>query len=415
MQNSRSLHFNSPSIIMTELNQFETIFEYANEAIVIADSKGCIKKINPAGQSMFGYSPSDVLPKTINELMPQRYHSVHEKHLSGYQHKPKARPMGAELDLYAIRKNGQEFPVEASLSPCRLNDEDMVVAFIIDITERKKSEIRAKNYQEHLEQEVEDRTLILKEAISNLENTKKKLDKSLQKERDLNQLKSKFISTASHEFRTPLATVMSSVSLIEKYSKMEEPEKLLKHVDRIKKSIKNLTEILDDILSVNKIEEGKVVVLPYEIDLIYFISELIAEVKIITKKGQTIAFETSKAQKLSIIQDPKLLRHILLNLLSNAIKFSNEDSEIMVTVYEEKNNVIIKIKDQGIGIPPESLQHIFTRFYRSENAGQIQGTGLGLAIVKQYTELLKGKITCESKTNDGAEFTLSLPKSISIK
>ena len=395
---------------MPDLNQFETIFEYANEAIVIADKNGNIRKINPAGQRMFGYAASDALPTTINDLIPRRYHHAHEKHLKSYQEKPKARPMGAELDLFGMRRNGEEFPVEASLSPCVLNGVEMVVAFIIDITERKKAERQAKDYQMHLEQEVEDRTLILKEAISNLENTKKKLDKSLQKERDLNQLKSKFISTASHEFRTPLATVMSSVSLIEKYTHLNEQEKLLKHVDRIKKSIKNLTEILDDILSVNKIEEGKVMVHPFELDLVHFVNELITEVKIITKIGQTISLNTSGLTEIQILQDPKLMRHILLNLLSNAIKFSNEDSKIEVSILEDSKKVTIQIKDQGIGIPQESINHIFTRFYRSENAGQIQGTGLGLAIVKQYTELLKGKISCQSIESEGTTFTLSLPK-----
>ncbi|MGR3812342.1 PAS domain-containing sensor histidine kinase [Jiulongibacter sp. NS-SX5] len=395
---------------MPEGHQFETIFEHANEAIVIADGEGKISRMNPAAEILFGYSKFELIGKRIEALIPSRYRKAHTGHVSKYHNEPRPRAMGAGFDLNAVKKDGSEFPVEVSLSPCKLDNQDMVVAFVIDISERKKAEEQTKNYQFQLEREVEDRTLILKEAISNLESTKKKLDQSLTKERELNQLKSRFISTASHEFRTPLATVLSSLSLLEKYSEMNEPQKVKRHIDRIKKSVRNLTEILDDILSVNKIEEGKIIINAHQFDVISYLKDMVAEVRIITKKNQKVNLDTSSFQKLSITQDPKLLRHIVLNLLSNAIKFSDEGKTISLDLTDTQDDIIIKISDQGIGIPEEDIQNLFTRFFRAENAGQIQGTGLGLSIVKQYAELLGGTVECQSQQNIGTTFIVTLPK-----
>ncbi|WP_304235220.1 PAS domain-containing sensor histidine kinase [Jiulongibacter sediminis] len=397
---------------MPESHQFETIFEYANEAILITDKRGFIRRANPAARTLFGYELYELNGQRIETLVPSRYRKDHSEHVSHYHQHQKPRSMGAGIDLFATRKDGTEFPVEVSLSPCYFEDEDMVVAFVIDISERKKNEEQAKNYQLLLEKEVEDRTLILKEAISNLEETKKKLDQSLKKERELNQLKSRFISTASHEFRTPLATVLSSLSLVEKYTSIGKPEKVNRHIDRIKKSVRNLTEILDDLLSVNKIEEGKVILAPHDFELITYLKDMVAEVNIIAKKGQSIKLETPDFDKLMIYQDPKLLRHIVLNLLSNAIKFSNEGTQIELKTSEEENTLFIEIQDRGIGIPEENMENLFTRFFRADNAGQIQGTGLGLSIVKQYSELLGGDVTCQSIINQGTKFVVSIPKNL---
>lgn len=397
---------------MPESHQFETIFEYANEAILITDKKGMIVRANPSARTLFGYDLHELSGQRIETLVPSRFRKAHTEHVAGYHKYQRPRSMGADLDLFATKKNGTEFPVEVSLSPCHFDGEDMVVAFVIDISERKKSEEQAKNYQLLLEKEVEDRTLILKEAISNLEETKKKLDQSLKKERELNQLKSRFISTASHEFRTPLATVLSSLSLVEKYTAIGKTENVHRHIDRIKKSVRNLTEILDDLLSVNKIEEGKVIVTPHDFELVTYLKDMVAEVNIILKKGQVISLKTEGFEKLRIYQDPKLLRHIVLNLLSNAIKFSYEDTKIELMASKDDQTVHIEIRDNGIGIPEENMDNLFSRFFRADNAGQIQGTGLGLSIVKQYTQLLGGDVSCQSIVNKGSKFVVSIPKNL---
>ena len=394
---------------MSEIHQFNAVFLFASEAILITNAKGEIVKVNPAASKLFGFSEDELIGEKVNFLLPDRYRKSHDGHVNKYSKTPSPRAMGGGRDLFALKKNQEEFPVEVSLSPCEVDGEKMVVAFIIDITERKLIETQTKNYQLQLEREVEDRTLILQEAIEKLEKTKKKLDLSLQKERELNQLKSKFISIASHEFRTPLATMLSSVSLIERYIQLGDTNKLEKHLSRVKKSIGNLSEILNDILSVNKMDEGKIITKPASFDVIDLINELVTELNLITKPGQKIEVQGGISQ-LIIHQDAKLLSHIMTNLLSNAIKFSDIETNINVTIHEKETEIEITVKDEGIGIPETDLQNLFTRFFRSENAGQIQGTGLGLAIVKQYIHLLNGEIICESTLNKGSKFLVTLPK-----
>lgn len=392
--------------------QFDAVFKFANEAIIITNQRGEIVRINPATQALFGFSENELKGKRVDALIPKRFHPTHHSHVANYHVKPKPRNMGVGMDLFAIKKNGDEFPVEVSLSPCIIEGNQMVVAFVVDISERKKLETHSKNYQLQLEKEVEDRTLILQEAIEKLENTKKKLDESLQKERELNMLKTRFISTASHEFRTPLATIMSSLNLVERYIENDDSDKQSKHLSRIKKSVNNLTDILNDILSVNKIDEGQLRCNPISFDLRRLIEELVSELNLITKPGQKIVIFPAQVNEISIFQDPKLLNHIVSNLLSNAIKFSEMETEITLSIEEKDTEVHISIKDEGIGIPKSDLENLFTRFFRAENAGQIQGTGLGLSIVKQYVLLLNGEVECQSEENKGSKFTLTIPKTL---
>ena len=395
------------------LNQFEAIFKYANEGIVITDDQSRILKINPSVLQTFGYEyEKEIIGQKIEILIPKRFHDKHGGHREKYMESPHARSMGLQFDLYALKKGGVEFPVEVSLSPFKNSQGSFVICFIIDITTRKKAEENEKNYRKELEKEVEERTLILKEAIQKLEKTKNELDNSLKREQELNSMKTKFISIASHEFRTPLSTIMSSLSLMEKYNELNEVEKRNKHNERIKKSIKNLTDILNDILSVNKIEEGKVIVNPENFDIQSFVNDLIQDLQGLLKQGQKINFSGSETHQTMVFQDPKLLRHILINLLTNAIKFSAEDSPIEINLRLEPNDIYLEIKDYGLGIPKADHDKLFTRFFRSSNVENIQGTGLGLSIVLQYVNYLKGTIKFSSEVGKGSIFNVSLPRSL---
>ena len=395
------------------LNQFEAIFKYANEGIVITDDQSRILKINPSVLQTFGYEyEKEIIGQKIEILIPKRFHDKHGGHREKYMESPHARSMGLQFDLYALKKGGDEFPVEVSLSPFKNSQRSFVICFIKDITTRKKAEENEKNYRKELEKEVEERTLILKEAIQKLEKTKNELDNSLKREQELNSMKTKFISIASHEFRTPLSTIMSSLSLMEKYNELNQLEKRNKHNDRIKKSIKNLTDILNDILSVNKIEEGKVIVNPESFDIQSFVNDLIQDLQGLLKQGQLINFSGSETHQTMVFQDPKLLRHILINLLTNAIKFSAEESPIEINLRLEPNDIYLEIKDYGLGIPKADHDKLFTRFFRSSNVENIQGTGLGLSIVLQYVNYLKGTIKFSSELGKGSIFNVNLPRSL---
>lgn len=388
-------------------NQVEAIFAFATEGILITDESGVILRVNPSIERMFGYKAAELEGKPIEILIPTRFHHRHVHHRQHFT--PQPRAMGLGFDLFGMRKDQSEFPVEVSLSPYESSEGRNIIAFLIDITIRKQAESQLLSYKSQLEKEVEERTLILKEAIKKLENTKSELDQSLKRERELNTMKSRFISIASHEFRTPLATVLSSLSLVEKYADLNQIESRNRHIQRIKSSIKHLTEMLNDMLAVNKVEEGKVMIQAYSFPLLPFLEEIQAEVSGILKKGQVIVTDFQYPKNAPIYSDPKILRPIFMNLLGNAIKFSSENQTIRFQVKQDEQQWWMEIQDQGIGIPKEDQAEISNRFYRSSNAANIQGTGLGLNIVYQYVQLLGGKIHFESQENSGTTFYIQLP------
>lgn len=244
--------------------------------------------------------------------------------------------------------------------------------------------------------------------ITEQKKVQAELAKALKVERELNELKSRFISMASHEFRTPLSAILSSAILIGKQNGPGKEERREKHVERIRTHVKHLVVILNDFLSLSKLEEGKVRVKPQHFELIQFCKIIIDEMVATKKEGQLIRFKHT-AIKINTFLDPKLLSHILINLLSNALKYSGESQEVILEIRQEFKSVFFNIIDNGIGIPEKEQGHLFERFFRAENATNIQGTGLGLHIVKQYTELMVGTVSFTSKPGKGSTFTVKLP------
>ena len=258
-----------------------------------------------------------------------------------------------------------------------------------------------------LEIKVEERTQILKEALQKLEQSQLELSEALDKEKQLNEIKSRFVSMASHEFRTPLTTVLSSASLLSKYTMTEDQGKREKHIDRIKNSVDNLNDVLEDFLSLGKLNEGKVEIRAEKINLAEVVNDVVMEMKGIARKGQELILTCEK--NFEIHCDKKLLRNVLVNLISNAIKFSDEEKQIIVAVTEEKSEVSIMVKDEGIGISAEDQEHLFSSFFRGANVTNIQGTGLGLHIVKRYVDLLGGHVELKSQLNKGTTVIIYIP------
>jgi signal transduction histidine kinase len=315
--------------------------------------------------------------------------------------------MGKNMTLFAKRKDNSEFPVEISLSYYKKDDEQFAIAFIIDITERKEQEDRIITLNQNLEKKVKERTNVLQEALLELENSKEQLSEALEKEKQLNDMKSRFVTMASHEFRTPLSTILSSVSLIGKYVTTEDDDKRQKHVQRVKSAVTNMTLILNDFLSAEKLEEGKIFVRKESVTLPKITKEILTEINGILKPGQVVNYTHQGFEE--ALLDVQMIRNILLNLISNAIKFSADNKTITVATSISDNETIIKVVDQGVGIPKEEQSHLFERFFRAKNVTNIQGTGLGLNIVVKYLEAMNGKIDFTSELNIGTTFIITIP------
>jgi PAS domain S-box-containing protein len=405
-----------------EKKQVSALFEYATEGIILTNDRGEIVLANPEALSLFAYDKNEMIGRNIDILIPSKFRPHHAGYRKGYYQNPGNRKMGHGRDLYAVRKNGSEFPVEVSLSHYKQNDQQFVIAFIVDITQRKEAELILREQKEQLERitddikllntqlenKVEERTLILKEALGELEKSQSELSEALSKERELNEIKSRFVSMASHEFRTPLAIVLSSASLLSRYQLTEEQEKRDKHIYRIKNSVNHLNDLLQDFLSFGKLQEGNFFTDVYNFDIPTLLQETVDEIKALLKPGQTIELHFEGEQ--TFVSDKRVLKNVLMNLLGNAIKFSPENKPIILKAMSAENELLISVTDKGIGIAEEDQQYLFSTFYRGKNAVNIQGTGLGLHIVARYINLLQGKITYESKLNEGTTFYIRLPK-----
>jgi PAS domain S-box-containing protein len=395
-------------------SSFESVFNHVTEGILIANSKGEIILSNPKCVQLFGYETDELKGLKVEVLVPNEIKERHTDYRNAYMRNPMKRPMGKTMILRGQRKDGSLFPVEISLSYYETEEGLYVIAFIIDITDRheQQEKIRKINNElrllnETLEKKVTERTLVLKEALTELERSRDELTNSLEKEKELNEMKSRFISMASHEFRTPLSTILSSVSLISKYIESAQPDKSEKHVQRIKGAVTGLTEILNDFLSLGKLEEGKVRANYQQIPIKSVIEDVISELQAITKSDQEIVLDFAGQEEYYI--DKQMFRNILINLIANALKFSSENTVVEVTCHANENELMVRVKDQGIGIPEADQEHLFERFYRGQNVSNIQGTGLGLNIVLKYLEMLNGKIDFVSEENQGTTFTLVFP------
>ena len=407
--------------MIIDATHLTSLFENATEGIILTNGSGNIVMVNPAAERVFGYNASELIGKPVEVLLPDNIKSHHQALREEFYEHPSNRVMGHGRDLYGKRKDGSKIPVEVSLSFYKRVDELFVIAFIVDITQRKKIEQNILEQQKELEKmatdmrrlntqleaKVEERTVILKEALQKLERSQLELSEALDKEKQLSEIKGRFVSMASHEFRTPLSTVLSSASLLSKYTTTEEQDKRNRHVEKIKNSVKHLNDILEDFLSLGKLNEGKVEVQNTKFDLKAFMEDTIDEMKGLLKKDQYFIFQHEGMN--TVCSDRKLLKNIIFNLTTNAIKFSDEGAPLELRSKITNDTMQLTIKDKGIGISEDDLGHLYSSFYRGRNAMNIQGTGLGLHIVKRYVELLSGTIELKSKLGEGSTFCITIP------
>jgi PAS domain S-box-containing protein len=536
----------SKSHTPAESAHFRAVYAFATTGIVITDNEGFIVAINPCAFRKFGYKKSELIGRKIQILVPDRFKRKHAGYHKNYIENPKTRLMGNGQILSAKKKNGKEFPVEISLTNYHINGKRFVLAFVNDITARKKSEEKIERLNDTLEATVEKRTGDLQKALARLEvindklhetisfqnailenagaiiiscdtkgliqifnheaetelgyspqelinrkpplifhledelkikakelsqelrdnispdmevffakakrgmhneyewtyqckdgtrfpvllnvtalynlnkeiigylgvavnisqhkKSEQDLQEALKKERELSELKSKFVSIASHEFRTPLSTISSSAFLIEKYTKTEDQGKREIHLKNIMEAVSMLTDILNDFLSVGKIEENRIHVRSGLFNIRNTSERITEELKFTLKPGQVITYKHDGAEELWM--DEVLLKHILMNLISNAGKFSGDDGKIKVHTTVTNDKMTLSVSDNGIGISAEDQKHLAERFFRGANTAHIQGTGLGLHIVSRYAELMNGTVTCKSSLGKGAAFKI---------
>jgi PAS domain S-box-containing protein len=376
--------------ILTNEETLRAIFNTAVDGMIIINDRGIIEAINQAVTKMFLFEEAELIGKNISVLMPEPDKSKHDGYIKNHLDTGEKKIIGIGREIEGKRKDGSVFPFFLSVSNVKLKNGTTVFAGVLhDISVLKKAQKDIEDYSKKLEK-------------TNIEL------QALDKEKELSEMKSRFISMASHEFRTPLSTILSSVNLMAKYNEMNEKDKFKSHVVKVKSAIVNLTDILEFFLSVEKLDSGHYKIDAVEFDFIEFINSHIEEIRDLLKEKQRLVLQFNP-NKIIVQHDKKIIRTVLQNLVTNAIKYSDEKGEIIINIQVENDTIIFKISDNGIGIPEEEQKYLFDRFYRAKNALNIQGTGIGLNIIKKYIELIGGNITFTSKINHGTTFIVSLP------
>lgn len=369
-----------------ERNHWAKVFDESLNEIYVFDAKSLkFLDVNKGAQRNIGYTLEELKLLTPADIKPDYSEEEFRKLLVPLAQKHSDK---VEFETEHRRKDGSVYPVEVHLQTSNLGYRNVFVAVILDITERK-------NYTQTLEKKVTERT--------------EQLRKALAKEKELNELKTRFLSLVSHEFKTPLSSILTSSTLLSKYTQAEQQEKRNKHIDTIRSKVKYLDNILNDFLSVERLESGKVGYKFTTFPMSKLVNEVIYDANMLLKEGQRIDYPQD-IDDFVIEFDEIILGLILSNLVHNAIKYSPEDTTIDIQVEKKQGNILtLLVIDQGIGIPKEDQKFIFNRYFRANNALLNQGTGIGLNIVKQHLENLGGCITFSSKENIGSTFTVEIP------
>ncbi|MCB0462180.1 MAG: PAS domain S-box protein [Flavobacteriaceae bacterium] len=361
------------------------IFDESLNEIYVFDAKTLkFINVNYGAQKNIGYTLEALKKMTPIDIKPKFSELQFRKELALLDNDNVEK---IEFETVHQRKSGSTYPVNVHIQRSTLGDKDVYVAIILDITEQK-------NYTKKLEKTVAKRTEELKTALV--------------AEKDLNELKTKFLSLVSHEFKTPLSGILTSTMLLSKYTKEDQQEKRDKHIKTITDEVHHLNNILTDFLSIERLDKGKYNYKFSTFKVSKVINEVIYNANMLLKEGQHINYPDN-IDDLSLYQDEKIIELALSNLLQNAIKYSKENTAIDIDVTQTKEFTIFKVIDQGIGIPLKDQKNIFNRYFRAENAVLTQGTGIGLNIAKDHINNLKGEIYFESTENKGSAFTIEIP------
>lgn len=408
-------------MLNNEQDIFNVLFEAVSEGVIVVDDKQKIVSVNSSVEKMFGYNKGELINQQLQVLIPKNYHAGHGAHFKGFMKNKEKRQMGNGRDLYGAKKDETIFPLEAGLNPFEIYGKTFVMALVIDISVRKRQEEAIQNLNLELEQKVIERTKELSKTVKELkvvnleldDENKKRIEAqnqtkdALKKEKELNELKTKFLSLVSHEFKTPLSGILTSTMLLGKYKLTEQQEKREKHLKTITKKVHYLNNILNDFLSVEKLETGQINYNYQTFKLSKVVDEVIYNANMHLKGGQKIIYPED-IDDISLTQDEKIIELSLSNLVNNAIKYSPEKTVIKIKIQQDKKYTTFKIIDNGIGIPKADQKNIFNRYFRAENALLTQGTGIGLNIIKSHLQNLGGTVSFKSEENIGSTFIMKI-------
>ncbi len=379
--------------------RFRELLEAAPDAIVEVDQTGCILMMNAATESLFGYTREELLGKSVEMLVPHAFRDAHVAQRTDYWNHPVARPMGRGLTLYAVRKNGSQFPVEISLSPVHSEQGVRVAAIIRDVTERKRIEEEIRSMEERFNRELTAKNIELERRNREVEQA--------------DQLKSEFLASMSHELRTPLHTIIGFSELLAEEIQGPLNEKQRRFVGHIHRDSQHLLELINDILDLSRIESGKVELRPEIFAASEAFREVVASVRP-TALGKSIQIETLVAEEHVLQADRVRFKEILFNLMSNALKFTPSGGRITAVIgqSDQPDFCCFTVEDTGVGIPADQLEAIFDKFYQvgSTTKGVREGAGLGLAITRHIVELHGGRIWVDSEPGKGSRFSFTMPR-----
>lgn len=490
----------SESALRKSEEKFRLLVEAAPMAIIISDQQGQITLVNRRAELLFAYPRQRLIGQPIDRLTPQACQAYHAHNRANYIAAPRVRQMGVGQDLFARRSDGLEFPVEIELSYVKTSTGLLVMSFILDISERRRTAAALREQRDFLQLVIDtvpdlitvndrdgrfrlvneraaqiygltaaemvgksdlevnphthevsyfletdqavfqseqplfipeqtilgryyqtnkiplrrkdelppESLLVVSSDITKHKEAEVGLQHALAKERELSELKSRFVSMASHEFRTPLTTILGMASLLREYWPRLTPEKIHERLTKICDQVGHLESIIDDVLQLTRAQSGPTPFHPAPLDLALLCQTVIEEFRSRPDVKHQLHFHQATPIGEAEL-DSKLMRQILNNLIENAIKYSAADKAITIELAQQADLLILHVRDEGIGIPAADLTYLFEPFHRAANVEKISGTGLGLTVTKAAVALHGGTITVDSQLGVGTTFTISLP------
>lgn len=356
--------------------RFRAFIESAPISTLVTDPNGIIVVANRESEKVFGYTQEELIGQSINVLVPDNTQRIHPDNGAEYLNLSQSRRLSG-LEMVGRRKDNTHFPCEIQLSYVDMHPTPLVMSFVLDITQRKEAE--------------------------------QALKQALEQEKELGELKSRFVSMASHEFRTPLAAILATTETLTIYRDKMNSTQIDIRLDKIRQQVMHMKDIMEDVLQLARIQAGRVKYEPSMENIDSLCHDVIEEFNIQEQHRGRIQYHSDESVE-TLYYDPRLMRQVITNLISNALKYSSSDKPVYLNLMQNETEVTLTIRDEGIGIPAEDLKHLFEPFHRATNVGTISGTGLGLSITKQAVELHSGTIVAESEEGVGTTITVVIPR-----